>query len=82
LLHSSKWLVFFSPSGVDIVANSSADNVETIRRRCADAQLFIACIGETTAAAARATLAVVVSAVAAKPTPEALAAAMKLHTSV
>jgi uroporphyrinogen-III synthase len=79
VLHSSKWLVFFSPSGVDIVANSSADSIETIRRRCADEQLFIACIGETTAAAVRATLAVAVSAVAAKPTPEALATAMKQH---
>jgi uroporphyrinogen-III synthase len=65
------WLVFFSPSGVEIVATRHDDN-----RRVAAQCARIACIGETTARAVRKHLDCEPAAIASEPTPEALAAAI------
>jgi uroporphyrinogen-III synthase len=69
--NEAPWLVFFSPSGVEIVATRHADN-----RRVAAECARIACIGETTARAVREQLGCEPAAVACEPTPDALAAAI------
>lgn len=69
------WVVFFSPSGVDLVLRDNPANVAALGQRAR-----IACIGQTTAAAVRSVAGLSVDAVAAKPTPEALAEAM--HASL
>lgn len=70
------WVVFFSPSGVDLVLRGDAANVAALNERAR-----IACIGQTTAAAVRSVVGLSVDAVAARPTPEALADAMQ-HASL
>lgn len=68
---SSVWIVFFSPSGVEIVATRHPDN-----RTVAVERTSIACIGKTTASAVVEWFGREPDAVAAEPTPEALAEAI------
>lgn len=68
---SNAWIVFFSPSGVEIVATRHPDN-----RTVAVERTRIACIGKTTANAVVEWFGREPDAVAAEPTPEALAEAI------